>query len=446
MRDILVTLIVFGSLPFIFRKPYIGVLMWVWISVMNPHTLGWGFASSFPFAAIIAAVTLVSLLVTKEPKSLPLTPVTWTLILFVICINVSTLLALQPDLVWTQWNKVMKIMLMVFVPLMLLKTKQHVLLFICVLVGSIAFYGVKGGLFTISSGGHFRVWGPASTFIEGNNEVALALIMIIPLLHYLQMLAPKNWTRHLFTLTILLCALASLGSYSRGALLAIIAMGGFLWLKSHKKLMVGVAMMLLIPVLVVFMPDQWGERMDTINTYEEDSSAMGRINAWHMAFNLAMDRPLTGGGFEIYDAPTFQRYAPIPTDIHAAHSIYFQVLGEHGFVGLALYLLLGLLSWRTGSWIIRNTANRDDLKWAHHFARMTQVSMIGFAVGGAFLSLLYFDVPYYLIVALVVTRVVVEKELKAAPRSAVAQGQPNSTLQTGKPSNARPSPAQKADA
>jgi putative inorganic carbon (HCO3(-)) transporter len=444
MRDIVVTLIVFGSVPFIFKKPYIGVLMWVWISVMNPHTLGWGFASSFPYAAIIGAATLVSLVFTREPKNLPLTAVTWTLIAFVLWINISTLFALQPELVWTQWNKVMKIMLMVFVPLMLLKTKRHIQLFISVLVLSLAFYGIKGGIFTITSGGHFRVWGPTGTFIDGNNEIALALIMVIPLVRYLQVATNQKWIRHLFTLTMLLCALASLGSYSRGALLALLAMCGFLWLKSSKKFMLGIAITLAVPILILFMPDQWGERMDTINTYKEDSSAMGRINAWQMAFNLAKDRPLTGGGFEIYDAQTFERYAPIPTDIHAAHSIYFQVLGEHGFVGLGLYLLLGFLTWRTGSWITRNTARREDLKWAYDLATMSQVSLIGFMVGGAFLSLLYFDVPYYLLAAIVVTRMIVKKELQTMPAMVSLQNHPHLILQSDPPSNNRSSPTHRA--
>lgn len=413
MRDILVTLIVFGSLPFFFKKPYIGLLMWVWISVMNPHTQGWGFATSFPFAAIIAATILTSLLVTKEPKNMPLNAVTWIFLAFVAWINVSTLFALQVDLVYPQWVKVMKIMLMIVVTFMILKTRQHVQAFIWTLVISLGYYGVKGGIFTITSGGHDRVWGPANTFIGGNNEIALALIMVIPLMHYLQVTTLNKWVRHGLTIAMLLCAFAALGSYSRGALLAIGAMGGFLWLKSNKKLMLGLLLVMTVPVLLIFMPDKWSERMDTISTYQQDSSAMGRINAWWMAFNLAKDRPLVGGGFEIYDVPTFERYAPIPTDVHAAHSIYFQALGEHGFVGLGLYLLLGIMTWRCGSWIIRSTAKREDLKWAYSLATMVQVSLVGFAVGGAFLSLLYFDVPYYLMAAMVVTRVIVEKELKA---------------------------------
>ena len=111
MRDILVTLIVFGMLPSVFKKPYVGALMWVWISVMNPHTQGWGFATSFPFAAIIGGVTMVSMLFNKDPKNLPLTAITWTLIAFVLWMNVTTVFAFYPQESYEQWIKVIKIML-----------------------------------------------------------------------------------------------------------------------------------------------------------------------------------------------------------------------------------------------------------------------------------------------------------------------------------------------
>jgi putative inorganic carbon (HCO3(-)) transporter len=379
---------------------------------MNPHTQGWGFATTFPFAATIAATIIGSLVVTKEPKNLPLTPVTITFLAFVAWINVSTVFALHPEYVYPQWIKVTKIMGMIVVTMMILKSRKQVQAFMWVLVASLAYYGVKGGIFTISSGGHFRVWGPENTFIGGNNEIALALVFCIPLMHYLQMCSSNKWARHALTAAMLLSALAALGSYSRGALLALVAMGLFLLMKSNKKLVVGPLVILSVPLLLLFMPAQWTERMDTINTYQADSSAMGRINAWWMTFNLAKARPLVGGGFEIYDRETFERFAPVPTDVHAAHSIYFQALGEHGFVGLGLYLLLGLMTWRSAAWIVRNTSTNSDLRWASNLASMAQVSILGFSVGGAFLSLLYFDVPYYLMAAVVATRVIVEKELK----------------------------------
>lgn len=422
MRDVLVTLIVFAGLPFIFKRPYFGVLMWVWISVMNPHTQAWGFAKTFPFAAIIGGVTLVSLVFTRQPKNLPLTHTTWVLIFFVLWMNVTTITALYPDEAYIQWAKVMKIMLMTFVTFMLIKTKEHVQLLIWVIVISLGYYGVKGGIFTIRSGGGERVWGPEGTFIGGNNEIALALIMTIPLMHYLQTSVQKLWARHAFTGAMLLCAIAALGSYSRGALLAITAMGMFLWFKSRHKLGLALLGIMAIPPLLAFMPEQWSQRMDTINTYEEDESVQGRFNAWWMAFNLAKDHPLVGGGFEVTAPELFYRYAPNPLDIHAAHSVYFQALGEHGFVGLGLYLLLGFLTWRTASWIIHNTAKQDSYRWASSLATMIQVSLIGFYVGGTFLSLLYFDVPYYLMAATVVTRVLVEKELKEKGRRVAEEG------------------------
>ena len=137
---------------------------------------------------------------------------------------------------------------------------------------------------------------------------------------------------------------------------------------------------------------------------------MGRINAWKMAYNLACDR-FFGGGFEIYDRTVFALYAPMPDDVHAAHSIYFQALGEHGFMGLGLYILLAVLTWRKAAWILKATTGMDEFKWAANLARMIQVSMVGFAVGGAFLSLLYYDVPYYLMAIVVSTAALVEQAL-----------------------------------
>jgi putative inorganic carbon (HCO3(-)) transporter len=418
MRDIVITLIVFGSLPFALKRPWIGLLMWVWISVMNPHRLSWGFAYDFPFAAIIAGVTLVGLVITKDPKQLPRTGIIYTLIGFTVWMCVTTLFALWQDESLLMLQRVLKTMLFTVVTAMLIRERRQLDLLLWTLVGSIGYYGVKGGIFTVLSGGGSIVWGPSGSYIEGNNEVALAFITIIPIMYYLLLSARNKWVRYGMAGSMLLCVIAALGSYSRGALLGVGAMLFFLWLKSTKKVLPAIIMALLIPLGIAFMPAKWSDRMETINTYQSDASAMGRVNAWGMAYHLALDRPLVGGGFEIYNPVSFQRYAPDPNDVHAAHSIYFQALGEHGFVGLGLYLLLALLTWRKGAWIIRKTARRPEYKWANDLAKMIQVSMVGFATGGAFLSLLYYDVPYYLMAAMVVTARIVERALAAETAAA----------------------------
>jgi putative inorganic carbon (HCO3(-)) transporter len=418
MRDLLVTLIVFASLPLIVKNPVTGVLMWIWISVMNPHTQGWGFAHNFPFAQIIALVTLFSLVISRVAKTLPACGVTYVLLAMVLWMNVTTLFAIFPNASQLQWGKVMKIMLMNLVTMIVIRRREDLHRMILVLAVSLGFYGIKGGIFTVRGGGNFRVWGPEGTFIGGNNEIALALIVAIPLMRYLQQSSDRRWVRLAWGATMLLSALAALGSYSRGALLAIAAMLLLMWCKSQKKILAALLLLVLTPLALLFMPAHWATRMDSISEYQADNSAMGRINAWYMAYNLAKDR-FFGGGFEIAEPSVFYLYAPDPTDVHAAHSIYFQALGEHGFVGLGLYLLLGLLTWRSASAVVRDSRGDPELQWAANLARMIQASLMGFAVGGAFLSLLYFDVPYYLMAAVVALRALTQQR-RTARRPLVA--------------------------
>ena len=418
MRDIALAAFLFGSLPFILWRPALGALLWVWVSVMNPHRLTWGFAYDLGFAQLIAIATLLGLIFSRQPKHLPVTPVTVVLFAMILWMNVTTFFALDTSASLLVWERVMKIQLMVFVTLALLHSKQHVQILMWIVAGSVAFFAVKGGLFTLRGGGEHRVYGPLESFIEDNNALALATIMTIPLLRYLQLQATNRWLRYGLFVAMLLSAFSALGSQSRGGLLAIAAMLAFLWLKSRAKVVTGILLLMLIPVAISFMPDKWEERMRTIQHYNEDGSAMGRINAWMMAFNLAKDRPLVGGGFQIYTRDVFARYAPDPEDVRAAHSNYFQMLGEHGFVGLFLFLLLWFLVWRDAAWIDRQTRRREGMQWASDLARMVQVSLVGYAVGGAFLNLAYYDVPYNLMVALVLTRILVEKQLRGADEAA----------------------------
>jgi probable O-glycosylation ligase (exosortase A-associated) len=130
---------------------------------------------------------------------------------------------------------------------------------------------------------------------------------------------------------------------------------------------------------------------------------MGRINAWHTAFNVATDR-ITGGGFEMWGAAVFSRYAPNPLDLHDVHSVYFELLGEHGFVGLALWLAVAFIAWWRANKVISACKNVSGKQWAADLAGMIQVSLVGYAVGGTFLGLAYFDLYYHLIALIILTQ------------------------------------------
>ncbi|MDD2667237.1 putative O-glycosylation ligase, exosortase A system-associated [Zoogloea sp.] len=427
MRDLLLIVILLGTLPFAFKHTYVAVLLWTWVSIMNPHKLAYGFANDAPFALVAAVTALVSLIATKDKLKLPKeTPVT-VLILFVIWMTITTAASFYPDESFMQLKKVIKIQLMTLVALAALQERRHIELFIWVNVLSIGFYGLKGGVFTIMTGGSYRVWGPPGGFIEGNNEIAVALIMSIPFMNYLRLIVTHKWVKIGLTAMMVLTAIAALGTQSRGALLALVAMMAVLWVRSDKKMVMGVTLVMVGMLLLALMPSSWEERMHTIKEYEEDGSAMGRINAWWLAFNIA-NRRITGAGFEAYTPETFAAFAPNPADIHVAHSIYFSVLGEHGYIGLILFLLVWVHTLRVAGKIRTKTRNRKDLEWLFHLAGMSQVALVGYAVGGAFLSLAYFDLPYNIMVIVVVAhRWLLEKSVNSEAQD------PGSVAEAGDP-------------
>lgn len=400
MRDILVTAIIFGALPFVFKRPWIGVLLWTWLAYMNPHRQTWGFAFYFPFSMIVAVVTLGAFMIFHPRKEFLWTRETVVLLVFLIWMLITTFFAFYPQDAWGQWDKVWKIQLMIFVIAMIIQNRTQLNWMVWVIAVSLGYYGVKGGIFTIATGGNYQVWGPEGTFIGGNNEIALALVMVIPLIRYLHLQAERRWVRFGLAAAMILSGIAAIGSQSRGALLAMSAMGIFLWIKSRNKLVTGTYLAVAVVILALVMPQSWYDRMSTIGEYQEDSSAQGRMNAWHTAFNVAKSR-ITGGGYEMFGPRTFYHYAPNPFDVHDAHSIYFEVLGEHGFIGFILFFTLGIMTWVRAQQLIRRHKHDPQQKWASDLAAMSQVSLIGYATGGAFLGLAYFDLPYHLMIIVV---------------------------------------------
>lgn len=414
MRDSILALILLVGTLKALTHPDIGMLLWTWVSIMNPHKVSWHL-SMYPVAAIVGGATLIGLFITRDKRQFFMSTPSVFLMLFTMWMCVTYFFSFYPEASEFMLVRVLKINFMILVAMMVLYTRRHIIALIWVLVFSLGFYGVKGGAFTIATGGGYRVWGPAGSFIEGNNEVALGMIMVIPLMYFLRSLYKQPWIRRAFLIAMLLTAASAIGSQSRGALLAIVAMAGLFWIRldsaqmrdgkkaGNPKVMFGVMILLAGIALMLFMPDSWHERMDTIGTYQQDASAQGRINAWYMAWNLASHN-LFGGGYTIYNPATFLLYAPNPHDVHAAHSIYFQVLGEHGFIGLILYLLMWFFVWRWAGWLRVNAKFSAETEWASVLGGMVQASLAGYAVGGAFLSLAYFDLPYNLLVIVVVTR------------------------------------------
>lgn len=425
LRDLLVFIGVFSSLPFIMMRPFIGALVWTWLGLMNPHRLCWGAAASFPFAQLVAVVLLASLLVnTKLKKRLPATTLTGLVGFFWFWTFVTSFFAFNSWGAAHQLDKNWKIMLMAFVTLSLLSSRARIHSLIIVAAVSLGFYGVKGGIFILMTGGSYSVWGPSGTFIGGNNEIGLALIMTLPLMRYLQLQADNKRLKMFMTFSMLTTVVSIIGTYSRGALVGLIVLAGFFVMKSRNRAPMILVAAIALPLIVAFMPQSWHDRMGTINmdATTEDASAAGRVNAWWTAFYIALDHPIVGGGFgALTDSLAFQLYAPDPNNRHDAHSIYFEVLAEHGFVGLGIFLAIGLTALMMAQRVVRRTKKVPELRWMSDLASMLFVSLMGYAASGAFLGLAYFDFYYLLLMVVIALTALLDRYEQTGTTDATEQ-------------------------
>jgi probable O-glycosylation ligase (exosortase A-associated) len=190
------------------------------------------------------------------------------------------------------------------------------------------------------------------------------------------------------------------GSYSRGGVLALGMMLSLLWLRSDRKIIYGALAAVVVLGGLSVMPDTFFAKLHTVNSLDSDESFQGRLNAWQVAFLYAVDHFPFGAGFNGAQTPgVFYRYLPNASN-HAAHSIYFQMLGDHGFLGLGLFLAILFLALRNAGIVRRQAHGNPELLWAYDLADMIRISLLSFYFGGAALSMAYSDV-YLILIALI---------------------------------------------
>ncbi len=386
---------------FALRNPFMGVLAFFWISFMNPHRYSYGFAYTFPFALIAAAVTLVSVLINFNELKFPKIKEAYLFIIFWLFVSLTTMFAIYPDPAWQKWVLVNKIFLMTLIAMLVITTRKRLTYFTLAIIIYIGFRGVSGAIFGILTGGQYKVWGPEDTFISDNNDIGLAFVMIVPLCFFIKNTLEKKWQSYGVLAIGVTSIIAAILTYSRGALVGLFMIGAMSILKSKHKFLIAAASFIVILIGIRFLPPNWFDRMNTIKTYQEDRSANQRINSWWFSYNLACNKFL-GGGFECFEMEQYAIYAPnielaavsSANGSHVAgtaHSIYFEVLATQGFIGLAIYLsclIAILMSLRRVGRISRYLPNAG---WVAGYSRAFSVSIIGYMANGAFLSRAFFD-------------------------------------------------------
>ncbi len=231
------------------------------------------------------------------------------------------------------------------------------------------------------------------------NEMAMACVMAVPFMAILGLTTKHIVYRAIAWATLVPLVLTIGFSLSRGGMLGMIAVGGYILYRLHHKrwlIVVGIAVAL---VGVANMPSEIVQRFATIGSAsKKDASAIGRLNAWGAAKNMARDRPFTGvgsGNFLVW----FKRYAPDPNDIHVAHSSFYQLLGEQGYPGVAIWIWLVIMCWMVASWVEVRIVKLEHGAWTNtrYYLVMIKASWVGYVLCGAFLSQEDMDYFYHLL-------------------------------------------------
>ncbi|MEM9616557.1 MAG: putative O-glycosylation ligase, exosortase A system-associated [Pseudomonadota bacterium] len=401
MRDIILLGFIGVCLTAALRYPYAGLLTWAWFTLMTPHQLAYG-VYDMPLNTIIAGVTIGAYVVSGEIAKFRFDIVTVLIILLAGWLTVSQGFSLDPQNSAVYFDRFIKTLLFVLLCAQMTSSKLRFHALVWTLVASIGFFAAKGALFTLVTLGQYRVQGLEQTVLEDNNHFGIAAATMLPLILYLRSQSASPWLRAgligLFCLTII----AVIGTHSRGAFLALVTFGAFFWYRSQRKFMILAGLMLILAPTIVFMPAKWTERMTTITEAGQDASFQGRVDAWVINYKLAKANPVTGAGLR----NSYEHDVAVSVDperawrAKAAHSIYFEILGGAGFVGLIIYLAL-LASALAISWRIYLSGRKSDATpWKWSFAYYAQISLTVFAIGGASTSMEMWD-GYLLVIALI---------------------------------------------
>jgi probable O-glycosylation ligase (exosortase A-associated) len=398
--------------------------MWSWIAYFNPHRLGWGVATTFPVAAVVAAPTIVGTLFARRMNRRFFTRETILLLIFwgwiAFTLFHSTQVPVLADHITEGVDRLVeisKILLMTCLTFLLVDSKKRLKYLLLVTAFSVGSYGIKGAIFGVRTEGGFRVWGPPNSFIADNNDFALALNMTLPMLFFLARDEENPRLRLLFRIAFLLNIVAVLLTYSRGGLLGLSVVLAAIAMKSRHRIL-SIALITLCALLFLsFAPAPWMARMQDFLGGHLDASAQERLTSWGFAWNLAKDFPVTGGGFECFTPGLFQRYSARDPQTwlqghlsSGPHSIYFQVLGEQGFVGLAIFIGLLGSCWLSARRLRRRVAGKASVGWIVTYSHIVEVSLMAYMVSGAFLGRAYFDLYFQLVAFLIILKILYRRE------------------------------------
>lgn len=416
MRDLMMLGAMFALVPMSLMNAYAAYLLWGWTGVMTPGNYLYGFMQPFRYNMLFAVITLCLIVLSRirDKGRIRLTTTTMLLVLFgVHAICSATLGYAGNPFNWEYCVNLLKVLVFAFLMPLFMTSRLRIHAFLIALVLGLGLHGVLEGAKYLASGGGHHVVGIPMSMIGDNNHFAVALVMALPMAFYLFRYSRNAFVRLGFLGVSLLLVVAVIGTYSRGAFVCLTIVGGWFVISSNRKFYAAIVVSAAALAVVAMASNTWVDRIETIQNAGEDMSFMGRVSAWRASSAIALQHPFFGGGFHAVQVQyVWEKYrlssgilpfVDMPEDFiretaRAAHSIYFEVLGDLGFVGFILFVSL-LVNAQINCAKIRRLCDQigPSVTWARNLANMLSISLIAYMVGGAAVTLGYYELVYILI-------------------------------------------------
>lgn len=356
------------------RKPFIGYSFYYWMIISN--VVFFTYAPAYPWNKYVAVITLISFVIFELRQCEKFfSPIIVCLFIIMVWIHLTTMHAYYPEVAGVELDKEVKVLLMAIVGAYLLSTPTRLQSMIWVIQAGMVIYAVNGVIIIIT-GQTGKTPGVPDTLVGGTNEAARALLYSIPLAMYLRVTSRQVLLRWTALAVAILLSLSLLGTGSRGATVAFFFIASIGVIRSQYRFrwmgVIGVIATVGTFLTTTVAFQAWWARFGTTSNIEEDQSFQQRVEVWNDAFELMKESPILGGGFNIYEEG-FGR---------ASHNTFFEWAGEHGLVGLAIFLTLLFCVWLATGSTIRKTRDRPDLEWAWHLMQATRYVLMAYLVGG----------------------------------------------------------------
>src|SRR5215813_7999529 len=326
MRDLILIILIGICSLVALRKPTFGMLVFTCLGFLNPHSMTWGIARTFPFSQLTGSCTIIGYLLWSEPKSFHFQRESLLLLGLWCVFLISTNFAFYPDQSYKYFIHVSKILLMIFLSTILINNEGRLRWLLRVITISLGLHGLKSGIFVIITGGNYVVYGPEDTFLYSNNAIGLALVMNIPLLLYLVKTENYWWLRWIMKLMLAFSYLAIICTFSRGAWIGLAIVTSMVLLRSrHKFFLVGTVAIIgimILPVLTQIVPQRVVTRYDDLLNYDQEASAQSRFWNWEFCKRVGLAHPFTGGGFDFYSAELYAIYFPEFTERYGTQKVW----------------------------------------------------------------------------------------------------------------------------